>query len=72
MVADATEHRAEATRDVTVSELSKKADKYSAKPVANHTAQEAQEAREGVEVSLVNSFPFCSTTNLSAHVLSKI
>lgn len=72
LVADTPEHRAEATRDLTVSELSRKADKYSAKPTADYTAQEAQAAREGVEVSLVNSFPFCSTTNLSAHVFSKI
>lgn len=36
MVADVMECRAEATRDATVSELSKKADKYSAKPTANY------------------------------------
>lgn len=71
MVADATEHRAEATRDITISELSKKADKSSAQPMANYTSQEAQEAREGVEVSLLNSFPFFSSTNLSAHVSFK-
>ena len=58
-----TGHRAEAKRDLTISKLSKKADKY--------TAQEAQEAREDMEVSLANSFPFFSTTNLSAYVFSR-
>ena len=66
-----TGHRAEAKRDLTVSKLSKKADKYAAQPTANYTAQEAQVAREGVEVSLANSFPFFSTTNLSAYVFSR-
>ena len=66
-----TEHRAETKRDLTVSKLSKKADKYSAQPTANYTAHEAQEAREGVEVSLVDIFPFFSTTDLSAYVFSR-
>lgn len=66
-----TGHREEAKRDLTVSKLSKKADKYAAQPTANYTAHEAPEAREGVEVSLANSFPFFSATNLSAYVFSR-
>lgn len=62
--------RAEATRDVTVSELSEKDDMYLAKPTASYTPQEAQEAGEGIEVSLVENFPFSSFTNLRAHVFS--
>lgn len=66
------EPSADAARYFSISELSKTADRDSAMAAAHHTAQEAQEARDSVEVSLMNSLPFSLSTHLSAHVSSKI
>lgn len=71
MVADVIELRAESARDSTVSQLSKKAKKYPAKPTANYIAQESQEARKGIKVSLIKIFLFSTSINLSAIALQR-
>lgn len=64
MAADVMQLRAEATRDFAISELSKKSNTQPHQLPIIHP--EAQKAREGVKVALINSLPFSSSTTLSA------